>query len=426
MTSTLDQTIGQNVLLLADDYAAWMPRRVDSIECVDHAVARRTVRVDVDLANVAYLEDEGEWPRWHGGLLVPLAALSRFGGHTEIAAVDESGGALPRLTKDEERRFALGAIEQQARHVLDGADVPDFMLHALHQHISTKDPALVPDALRGSDIANRLIDDRRLRQTIRRLTATYYLLVPLDPGDGARRVLTYSYYEQLTFRDAPAPLPKRLFTQIGVTELDVATPAAGDCSSFHLVLPCPYDLQVTNALLDLQTAEGQSIQYEDDDRLPTRAHLYASAATSLASGSAKVRLHLLPTGLVRSSVYSGVFIVGTLIAGLVGTVFAHGHTFPTADTDAAVALLLLVPGVFGSTLATPSRHSMTTKLLFPTRLTLVVASLMSFVGAVAVAVGLKGGLALGVWSVACVVAIVCTIVLSTQLIRVRGLGPSAT
>lgn len=422
VTSRLDQTIGQNILLLADDCPSWLPRRVDSIECIDHAVARREVRVDIDLGNLANLRDEEEWPRWHGGLLLPLAALSRFGGHTEIAVVDESGSALPRLTKNEERRFALGAVELQARHVLDGSDVPDFLLQQLHHHLSTRDPDLEPDGLRGTDVGNRLIDDRRFRQTIRRLTGTYYLVVPVDPADGTRRVLTYSYYEHLNFSHAAQPLVQRLFTQIGVTRLEVHTPAAGDCTSFHLVMPCPYDIQVSEASLDLLPVDGKPVQCTDDDRLPTRVHLYASAASPLAAGSANVQLHLLPTGLVRSSVYSALFTVATLLIGTAVTVFAENHVFPSADTDAAVALLLLVPGVFGSTLATPSRHSMTTTLLFPTRLTLVIASLMSFVAAAVVALETEGQLAVLLWCVASLVAIVCTIILSAQLIRVHRLG----
>lgn len=419
MPTQVEQTIGQNVVLLADDFPSWVPRRVDSVDCVDHAVARREVRVDIDLARLEGLDDLSLWPRWRGDLLVPLASLSRFAGHTEISVVDESGDVLPRLTKDEERNLALGAVELQARYLLGGSELSDTLRQQLYHFLSNSQPDL--DSLRGSEKTDLLLGDSRFRQTLRRLSSTYYLLVPLNLEKGSRRVLQYSFYEHLSFakRDR-ASLPAWLRNRIGLAALNVKAPAAGDCTSYHLVLPAPYDLQIANASLQLVPQDGMSFQYVDDDRLPTRAHLYANVASPISEvSSASIDLHLLPTGLVRSSVYSALFIVMTLVAGTIISFFADDHVLPS-ETGTAVAILLLVPGVLGSTLATPSRHSLTTTLLFPTRLILVLASLMSFIVATAVALNARGALALGVWVAASVVALVCNILLGAQLRRVRG------
>lgn len=419
----VEPLIGADLLAMGSRFPDWVPRREERFEYLNHAIVRRTVRVDLDLSG--FYPDVAAAPRWHGMIVVPVAVLRR-GSHVTFDVRAEDGSLLPRLTADEERGFVYRGVVAQAELVLAGAELSLNTRDLLYRLVHEPHDADVPD----NEQMGELRGSAEFSLTLRNVRQFYYLLVPLLPDQGARRVVTFSYLEPIAsspsaegaigagFPDGPSEKAS------GVRWLGAEVRGAGDCRSYHLEVVAPPALRILGATLKVQGANPGVIPQEsvDNDRLETHAHMHLKDVGSLSWGAFACRMMLPATGIVRAAVASSIFtlaslaVVGCLIwlPGLVW--FVNSKVDPGASSEA----FLLVPGLVGPVLASASNHGLTTTLLLRTRLLMWLSGAASFVAAGAMAFGLDGALRIIAWAAALALASFCCLQLVLQYRRLKG------
>lgn len=147
----LQAVIGSDLLSMSHRFSEWVPRREERFEYVNHAIVRRTVRVDIDLAG--FYDSTEDMPLWRGLAVVPIAVLRRDR-HTTFDVRAEDGSLLPRLTAHEERAFIFFGVVAQAELLLD-EPATEATRDALYQQIIEPPDAHVADteqlgSLRGN------------------------------------------------------------------------------------------------------------------------------------------------------------------------------------------------------------------------------------------------------------------------------------
>lgn len=438
-TKADDLRVGANVLVLADRIPEWITRRVETVEYLDHAVARRTVRVDLDLEAIGDVRDAEKWPRVGGRLLVPVAMLQRRS-LTSAEVVEEGGGRMPLLNKTEERRLLQDGLTSLAKAVLKEADPSAAITEQIASLVQGDPPEPGDPAPAWADAAAPLMSNRAFQYQLYLVRNYYLLVVPIDPDRAPRRVVTFSYIEdvvppQNVEDDNLSPAARTLmrfrwiFNDIGERFVYVHAPSAGDSASYHLQVPAPYDLEISEGRLVFEEAVRGGVVKEvpDRDRLRTHAHVYLSKPMPLKDAWFTGLLRLSPSGLVRAAPLSALFVVWSLAGAMLYTMSTDDWLFENGDPNSASSLFLLVPGAVAALIATPSKHSMTTRLLFPTRLLLWVTGIASFAGAYTIAVGLREWLAVTVWLVAVLISAGCCLALARQYNRLRaGRSPLRT
>lgn len=421
--------IGLNLIDLANRMPEWQLRRAEQIEYLDHAVARRSVQVEIDLGAIEGLDNAAAWPRDRGGLLIPLAILSRRQ-HFTIEVVDESSAVVPRAVRSMERALLLEGLLSQAKSVL-GRPPPLQLRNLLSSNLlqppgpEDEQPWKLPAIAGGPELAaDRVFHFERVLQ---QLTTSYYMVIWVDLADGLRRVFTYRYLDEVPPADPvrlrPRPLLHFLRHDIGRRAITAETPGAGDCMSYHLDFPAPIGLEIHDARLDVQ---GPSIDTQppkvgravNDSGSPTRAHLFLSFATPVSAGGLSATLRLLPTGLPRAAVASVSFTGLVVLAGTLLVVSSGGH-FERGVSAEAVVAVLLAPGAIGSVLAIPSRHNMTSELLWPTRALLGLASGATLIPTAVTAAGIQGMPQMLLWTGSLALIGWCLTILMRQYLRLR-------
>lgn len=421
----LEAVIGSDLLALTHRFSEWVPRREERFEYVNHAIVRRTVRVDIDLSGFYPILDD--MPVWRGLAIVPIAVLRRDR-HTTFEVRAEDGALLPRLTAHEERSFVFQGVVAQATMSLADA-LTTASRDALYQIVTEPPTVTVADTEQLGELRSK----PEFAQTLSHVRRFYYLLTPLRPESGHRRVVTYSYLEPIV---VPSEETRTAIeTAFAHNGLDKTAPAgerritaeianAGDCRSYHLEVVAPPALRIVDAQLRVQEAAHGSNPQDvgDNDRLATHAHMHISDLGALSWGAFTCRMMLSSTGIVRAAVASSLFAFASLvtIAGLIWLPGVVWFVHSDLDQSAGTSAFLLIPGAVGPILATTSNHGLTTSLLLPTRLLMWLTGAASFIAAGAVATGLEGALRIVAWAAACALSATCALFLTRQFVRLRA------
>ena len=482
--------VGTNLLTFVEKFADWVMRRSEAVELVNHAVAVRSVSVDLDLAGLPTSGSQG--PRLLDGYLPLPIALLDADGHTTIDVRDETGGRLPRLNRVEERHLLTVGLLHFARSTARRAGHSPFLDEEVIKAIDTivNDRVWVAGAraLQNPELeqGKALLADEAFKAAAEQVAESHFLVALINPEEGRRRVLNYTATEQIntTKRSERRRLERKQspnagahrqiasenktaaevdtaskqvgssdeqagdgdkesvswwrslwrrfsarFLDIGEEDIRFFTPGAGDCVTYHFDLQAPYDLDVcdTRFAARARPPDTNVIRAWDQSGLTTHAHIFVTIKNRITSGDVTTTLRLLPTSVVRSSVISSLFTLASVATGFGLILSRSDHSLAhVIDTSSAVAILLLVPGIVAGALATPSRHSMTTKLLFPTRLTLWASGVASYLVGVAVAAKLKGSPSLAVWAAAAAIAGVSAVRLLEQYLRLLRAPPPET
>lgn len=419
--------VGANVLRLVSTWPLWVKRRVETIDFLDEATIRRSVRVDLDLSE--HLADDLRVD-WKGLLLVPIAALHRRPHATFV--IDEQDAMLPRLNKFEEREVCHAAMHGWAEQLASRARVP------LPPGFGTQLRSVIFDAhtrraaqglLGQEDVGCRTLlyaENGAFRAALEDLTENFYLLAPLRVDTAARRVLRYCYFETLKPEQGDLRLSRRFldWVQLTDTRYVIDVPSAGDCQSFHFEVNAPWDLTFAKAEINV-TRGGRHIEPDppqpDDDWHPGKAHIFLAIGQAISKGEAIVVMRPMPTGVVRASYLSVLLISGVLVAGTillvldrVGAASTDFHSSP-----ASLTLLLMLPVAAAAYLSRPAEHRLTAKLLFNVRISLVVAAIMPFLVAATIGLGWNDDSMLLLWPPATAVALACAARLGAQFFRAR-------
>lgn len=275
---------------LIADPKAWINRRVETVEMLSQEETRRRVSVDYTLS-----ARQRSALRTPHGQVVPISVLSKHP-RRNFDLRDEREASLPALGRTDNCELALIALLSAALDALP--DTPSHELDALTADLRQivfldEAPALealgalVGAAQTGDPVRGAMWNAAACRSLLRTLASGYVLFAALPSDDTDRRVLKYSYGEDLLLeppwppmsgRYAPSELRRRA-RDPDRTWFLVDCPGAWRASSFHMEIAIPEELRVAYAAL---ARFGPDDGGADIDQLGTpdewvnRAALYAA------------------------------------------------------------------------------------------------------------------------------------------------------
>jgi hypothetical protein len=383
--------------------AQWVNRRVQTIELLDVDTVR--LRHSIDFRIPTKLPGAVRL----GGkdiFFLPVAVLPRRTSLAYFDICDESGTAVPILTRQENSRLTGAMLTTAARRALarvprapDAANLElSDALIAYLASIPTKtssaskpfvgpvlDPAntlIYPDPA----VADALLSDEDFRDLLGLSASCSFVHVPLVAKAGERRIIKLSFYSPWDSRSSDRDVSfgdrfRQLGTWLGWSPETryLIMPQVGNAESFHAQIDTPGRVEFTEAGMrnrrpaDLvrplaSTAPALPEPPADDPNdakgyqqfvggIDERKHVYVESAHAHRAGFIWVRFRVVRHGFLRAAV--AVAWLTTLLLVL----FADRGENVLGEAQTAAALLLLVPALIAGFLIAPGEHAMTRYLL---------------------------------------------------------------
>jgi len=420
-----ERLVGLVTLQLLDTWRVWVKRRVEAVTFPDIATQARHISVDFELppavlaavaralghGSQADTEEGAEdvadvWgPAGPGAyVLVPLTVL-RKQGLTRFSLRDESGRALPLLTRDQTGAvatavlvmFAEGlcnaeaeadALPQELRaELFDIATLPPTDSERIWEMLDRPKPGDSDECTRWRKV---LTEDERFMGMALDLARNFLLLTRVRAEPGRRRIIKIAYEHHVLPASAEAGRLRRLRRWVGwgAHAERIETPAVGLGRCFHLEVEAPEGTQVT--ITRLRT-EPRTVPSASDRRSypdfpeavsdgKQRVHLHVSVPQH-HTGSATVFLRPRASTIVRAAT-----ITAALTTALLYFVALRPTAFQ-ANLGAAAALLLIVPGGLSGYVARPREPHVATHMLLGLRILAFSSGLWSFLAAGALVAG---------------------------------------
>jgi hypothetical protein len=407
-----------SVRLIADP-ASWINRRVETIEILSHEETRRRVSVDFTLSEE--LQQDLKTPE---GLVVPLSVLTKEA-RRNFDLRDEGGAAVPVLGRQSNGELAHIAVLRAALEALDGKVEPETfeLLEGDLAQIALSPPDQAETALgffigsaeAGDAVRAKIWASDTCRNLLETLWANYVLFAVLPPDGISRRILKYSYGDDLTRpgwgsireRLSPAFLWESVWSP-NRRNFFVQCPGAWRATSFHLEIAIPEELRIeTAALVDLGTEKAVS---NIDDNV-NRASLYASQSID-RTHEIGAFVEIVPERQGRS--------FQAAITGIVVTALLWLGEYSGLDTDnpgSAVSLLLAGAALFSGVTAVRGEHVLVKSLFAPSRRGLIAVGLAALVGSATLAMQIPDPHPTEVWHWAAIFSLIFTAKLVWSAIR---------
>lgn len=465
------ERLAAETAVLLEREQQWIQRRTERFDFLDGRRLRKSVRLEITLPSVS----TGLAP-----VPLPLALPTKrvLRGFT---LVDEDGGKLTHLTRDENRVLAAILLRQQAEATLGSPrSVPGDVLDDLcdivglrHHNDEYPDDSTMEkrcsaaisrfetdhaaqEARRGdqSDLpvpagSRRRADltraqlwaDISTRTWILLLARRFILFVPGLGNPGTHKTITLGYELELASRTEveQAPPPRTRAGRVLAALVNVISgqsidhvfnfPTRGPYSaaSYHAELLSPEDLPVVGARLRLVTREyanGQTSQ-EDiaSDRHTALVHLYASGRRPPRTGDGEgapgetAQACMLR---VRVRVRAGLVLPVFLTATVVVGALSVGllaRILGYKAENATVAAVLVAIPAVYAAYLLPQGHPLVRRFFREFRAILVVLSILPFAAAASVAIAFNTTTRYVVWSASDLVAITCFVAAAVALRR---------
>jgi hypothetical protein len=378
------------------DTSDWVFRRVESVSFLDDQLILRRMSMDFQFPPefVSEMRDSSF-------LLVPLAFLKKQP-LIRLDVRDESGAALPILTKQQNGELTSTLIEILARDIIAPAQLP-AAIQGLLNDITTGSPEgkaskawIAFESLRtSSDLARDLLKNPFFHDLLEATRDNFLLIATLQERHGNRRILKYSYVEELDWEQPTRPgavpdwiwLRKRLSwagNQIPETfawansDFDFAIPEIGLGGSYHFEVEAPDGLETVEAALISEP--GPQILMARNYPAAI-VHLYTSAQEQGTSAhvwfAIRARLH----GTLRAAL---------AVSASTTFVLMGGALFPWIPREAGgttTTLLLTLIGLISAFIARPGENSLATRLLFGPRAAVAASGMLAYLAAIASATG---------------------------------------
>ena len=390
--------------LIADE-RRWVHRRVETITLLDEQMVRRSTSVDFTLPTLAREPPDGVH-------YVPVTLLKK-GLLRRLDVVDESGGALPVLTKQQNGPIAGEVLVGQATSLL-GAEGPLIeplrnQLHFLSDGVE-RTPMYPAESQRdqAEQQFSRLAEDEDFLGLLDDFTRQFLLIVPLRTRQGERRIIKFAYDSALSrelergddegwLRYHLRRARRRLRNLAEVTGLanftvGVETPALFDAESYHVEVVASDELIVASARLYRRMADDEPGPGDPgadappdqrwkvisrDDRVE-RAHLYTSDEPPRGVSEARV---VAAFSLRPRVVWPALLFTGVASATFVAALTLHFAWDTSRLQDAPASLLVALPALFAP-MAAPGVHALTRRMFKGLR-ALVLASALALLAAAA-------------------------------------------
>ena len=399
----------------------WVHRRVDALEYRDSTTFRRRQSVHFTVPDAAPELAIGQTT----ARLIPLTTL-RKETLVNFDCRDESGSALPVLTRGQQGLLMLRAMVGWAEGILGaplapdvGADIETLLTtqtvdgHQARERMHVDDADAQRAALRADGLFPLVLDQ---------FTDQFLLATLVHDPPGTQRIVKFSYEELGDL--APEPWPRAPLAALCWIPRQAASAAESlfSTESYHFEADMPAGVDVPVASLWVGSTEHEMACADID----TGGHLrIALRATGFERGVAEVRWSLRParrgwlrtawiaTALSALTLTVGAWRLDTITSGGADDV-SGGGTRAGAGTDAlsagtrtelAAAVILALIGTLGGLVARIEEHPLVSRLLeWPRRLA-GVAALLPFVAAGTLVVGPAGTSRQVVWAILAAVGV---------------------
>lgn len=391
----------------------WVHRRVDALEYRDSTTFRRRQSVHFTVPDEAPELEIGQTT----ARLVPLTTL-RKETLVNFDCRDESGAALPVLTRGQQGLLMVRAMTGWAEGILGAPLKPDVVAdiqtllttpgadgRAARQRMDADDADRQRAALRADGLFPLMLDQ---------FTDQFLLATLVHDPPGTQRIVKFSYEELGDL--APEPWPRAPLAALCWIPRQAASAAESMFSteSYHFEADMPPGVDVPVASLWVGSTEHDMACVDVD----TGGHLrIALRATDFERGVAEVRWSLRParrgwlrtawiaTALSALTLTVGAWRLDTITSGGAGSGASNDALSAGTRTELAAAVILALIGTLGGLVARIEEHPLVSRLLeWPRRLA-GVAALLPFVAAGTLVVGPAGTSRRVVWAVLAAVGV---------------------
>jgi hypothetical protein len=369
-------------------------------------------------------------PPGGGFYYVPLTLIDK-GKMTRFDFTDECGASLPLLGSGEKGVMGAGLLVALAEWVLGEAamSLPTPIadeLRTIAEYPQKQAAGMRERFMDGSQarsaeeekafaiLRGKSRNARVLRALVAAFAHCYIMVVPLAQGPQRKRMIKFSYEENIMFHVAPqlegGYLHRR--KQMGIwlaTELTrtfgwrarqiwLAAPAFGHGGTYHLEMSAPPGIKITQMTLVGLTVTPAMNEQDIDISAPLEEqyvpHVICREKKPGAFAVAYAKMRLTSPTVLRAAFTSA---LGTALALYVGYHFlAHLLTEGGGLTGAGAALLLAVPTAASIYISRVQEHPMVTNMLFGVRLASLLSGASAFAAASVLILGPQGN-AKGNW-----------------------------
>ena len=370
----------------------WVHRRVDALEYRDSTTFRRRQSVHFTVPETAPELAIGQTT----ARLIPLTTL-RKETLVNFDCRDESGTALPVLTRGQQGLLMVGAMTGWAEGILGAPPDRDVAadIEALLSAGSGGDDGArdhIRDRLRTATDGQRAVlrADGLFPLMLDQFTDQFVLATLVHDPPGTQRIVKFSYEELGDL--APEPWPRAPLAALCWIPRQAASAAESlfSAESYHFEGDMPAGIDVPVASLWVGATEHDMACVD----LDTGGHLrIALRAAGFERGVAEVRWSLRPArrGWLRTAWIATSLSALTLAVGAwrIDTITA-GTPDAATRTQLAAAVILTLIGTLGGLVARIEEHPLVSRLLeWPRRLA-GVAALLPFLAAGTLVVGPAG------------------------------------
>lgn len=396
-------------------------RRVETVTYLSEARVLREVSITVtlpdDIKPAVYpcsVSQPAQAPFYY----LPLTLIDKEK-MTRFDFTDEQGDSLPLLGSAEKGAMAAGLLIALAKAALAGTSVTlTKEVEGELREIAEAPPQKALQLLDGfrertelGDIWAALHGKSRnakvLRALLRAFAQCYIMLVPLSQSRHQKRLVKFSYEENIMFKIAP-PLEGHIvkrttqwMTRLAVDltrtfgwrarQIWLGVPAFGHGGTYHLEMSAPSGTKITQMTLVGMTvtsvpngekdtwvsSQEQEISAPRDEQ--TQPHICCRDKKPGAFAVAYTKIRLTSPTVIRAAFFAA---TGTATVLAVGLLFLkHVLTAPDEVEAAGAALLLAVPTAASVYISRVQEHPMVTSMLLGIR----IASLLSGASAYAAA-----------------------------------------
>jgi hypothetical protein len=402
----LMQSMGQVTLALLRQPERWIHRRTERINFIDRKSAHHQVSVDFTLPNgvspivrfkgedvyvapLFMLAKDPTDPLQAQGKAIPMAPFSH------IALTDESGRRLPLLTRRQSGRVAAVVLAEAAIATL-GRDLPPDLAESISDVAQADKPHrmlgleyIFSAGIGKRDVRHKLRDDPAFRELAYALSSHSIIVCLFTDGFPDRSMVQLAYDEPLAVNDSPrwAILLRSLGWKS--EQLFVSLNEIGASASYHVEIDVPKELEVNATGLygtryeffghDPQTLSEALLPYDIwQAGSSTEGNIYVpEPRPGRRVGAVFVKLRARRPGFLRSALAAS--IVTALV--LFTSVLSAGALLRADRSEAAVALLLLIPTIMAAWVARSDEHAIATKMLVWARIALMVDAALPFAAA---------------------------------------------
>ena len=411
------RTAGRATYELLVNSELWIHRRVDRIAFKDYSSAIHQTSVDftlpVPLAQVA--QDRGEAIYVAPLFLLLKDARALLGDdsrtmpvapYTCIDLTDETGRSLPLLTRRQRTQIAAVALLRAAGRA-NKAAIPPGTLRTRIADIATSDSTRDAPALDyvmhqptcENDIRETLRDDPTFRELAFMLARFSPVICLFNDKPSDRCIVKLRYHEETNTGIARAGGRIRRSLGWKSQQFFVAIPTIGACSSYHVEVDVPQELELTELGLvgtryeladhDISAISSGKDYYirQTEKRLWPQSFnipnsIYVPSAHVPRHGAAWVKLRARREGFLRGALVASLATTLVLTFAAANAIaITHAESPGNGKSDATTALLLLLPTILAAYVVRPGEHAITGKTLRFARLALTIDGALPFIAA---------------------------------------------